>query len=253
MPKISVTIITFNEARRIEGALRSVAWADERIVVDSGSTDDTVALARALADRVEVRDWPGYGTQKNAAASLASHDWILSIDADERVTPALAETIREALSTEPRERAFRIARVTWHLGRWIRSTDWYPDRQTRLYDRRAAAWNARRVHEGLDVDGEVGALAGEIEHFAYRDIAHHLQTIDRYSTLAAEQMAADGRRASVFDLVVHPPAAFARNYLWRGGVREGVAGLVVSSMNAFYVFLKFAKLWERQRAGPFTG
>jgi glycosyltransferase involved in cell wall biosynthesis len=253
VPKVSVTIITFNEARHIEGALRSVAWADERIVVDSGSTDDTVALAGPLADRVEVRDWPGYGAQKNVAASLASHDWILSIDADERVTAALAQTIREALSAEPHERAFRIARVTWYLGRWIRSTDWYPDRQTRLYDRRAAAWNARRVHEGLGVDGEVGVLAGEIEHYAYRDLAHHLQTIDRYSTLAAEQMATDGRRARVLDLVVHPPAAFVRNYLLRGGVRDGVAGLIVSGMNAFYVFLKFAKLWERRRAGPFTG
>lgn len=250
MPKVAVTIITRNEARHIEAALRSVAWADERIVVDSGSTDETVALATPLADRVDVHAWEGYGPQKNFAASLASCDWILSLDADERVTGALARDIRTALAVEPAARGFRMPRVTWHLGRWFRTTDWYPDRQLRLYDRRAARWNARRVHEGLEVDGPVGVLAGELQHYAYRDIAHHLQTIDRYTTLAAEQMAADGRRARLVDLLAHPPAAFLRNYLLRGGVRDGAAGAIVSAMNAYYVFLKFAKLWERQRQPP---
>lgn len=244
MLKLSVTVITKNEAADIAAALQSVAWADERIVVDSGSTDDTVARATPLADRVVTHEWPGYGAQKNFAASLARHDWILSIDADERVTPALADEIRRELEREPANGGYRIPRVTHYLGRWIRSTDWYPDDQLRLYDRRRARWTTPHVHEGVTVNGSVGRLRGELEHFAYRDVADHLDTIDRYTTFAARQMFEDGRRAGWFHLVAHPPLAFLRNYFVHGGLRDGVPGFVVSSLNAYYVFLKFAKLWE---------
>ena len=190
MPKLSVTVITRNEAADIGAALASVAWADEIVVVDSESTDDTVAIARRHADRVVVRDWPGYVEQKNYAASLASHDWILSLDADERVTPALADEIKALLAAPEAHGnvAFRIPRVTWHLGRWIRTTDWYPDHQLRLYDRRSAQWTGRYVHEACRVRGSTGQLRGELQHFAYRDIADHLETIDRYTTYAARQM-----------------------------------------------------------------
>ena len=247
MPKLSVTIITKNEAADIEAALASVAWADEIVVVDSHSTDDTAAVARRHTDRVVVRDWPGYGAQKNYAASIAAYDWILSLDADERATPELATEIRARLNGAPREAAFRIPRVTWHLGRWIRTTDWYPDYQLRLYDRRAAEWTGALVHEAVGVRGAVGQLRAELQHYAYRDIADHLETIDRYTTLAAHQMHDAGRRAGIGGLIVHPPLAFLRNYVARGGCRDGAAGLIISSMNAYYVFLKFAKLWELQR------
>src|SRR5439155_14272933 len=140
VPKLSVTIITKNEAADIGAALASVAFADERIVIDSHSTDDTVAIARQHTDRVIVRDWAGYVDQKNYAASQASHDWILSLDADERVTPALADEIAATLGGSPSYQGYRIPRVTWHLGRWVRTTDWYPDYQLRLYDRRSAQW-----------------------------------------------------------------------------------------------------------------
>ncbi len=139
MPKLSVTVITKNEAADVGDALASVQWADDIVVVDSRSTDDTVAIAKRYTERVVVREWPGYADQKNYAASLARHDWILSIDADERVTPALADDIKRMLSSEPDAAAYRVARVNWHLGRWVRSTDWYPDYQTRLYDRRGGA------------------------------------------------------------------------------------------------------------------
>ena len=139
--------------------------------------------------------------------------------------------------------------MTRYLGRWIRSTDWYPDLQLRLYDRRAARWNDRLVHESVAVDGLVGRLQGELEHHAYRDVSHHLQTIDRYTTLAARQMHREGRRGGWVDLTARPLAAFLRNYVVRRGVRDGVRGLIVSTLNAGYVFLKFVKLWERQRAG----
>jgi len=248
VPKVSVTIITKNEAPDIAKALTSVAWADERIVVDAMSSDETAAIARQHADRVIVREWPGYVAQKNYAASVASHDWILSLDADERVSPALGDEIRATLAAAPAASGFRMPRVTFHLGRWIRTTDWYPDYQLRLYDRRAAEWTGRYVHEGVSVRGAVASLRGELQHFAYRDVADHLETIDRYTTYAARQMHEAGQRAGLLRLAGHPPAAFVRNYLLRGGIRDGVPGFIISAMNAYYVFLKFAKLAELQRS-----
>lgn len=242
MPKVTAVVITLNEAAHIEACLASVAWADERLVVDSGSTDDTVDRATRAGARVIVRDWPGYAPQKNWAAGEARHDWILSVDADERVSPALAAEIQRTLATDPPAAGFRMRRVTWHLGRWIRTTDWYPDLQLRLYDRRRAAWNAARVHESVTAEGRVGTLDEELQHYAYRDISHHHQTMDRYTTLAAEEMFARGRRARAVDLWLHPPAAFLRNYVLRQGCRDGVPGFIISAMNAHYVFLKFAKL-----------
>ena len=248
MTKLTVTVITRDEAANIAAALQSVSWADEIIVVDSHSTDDTVAIARTLATRVEVREWPGYSAQKNYAASLASNDWILSLDADERVSPALADEITGLLRKGLTECGYRIPRVTWYLGRWIRSTDWYPDYQLRLYDRRAACWNGRRVHESVESDRPPGVLRHELQHYAYRDISHHLATIDKYTTLAAEQWLSEGRRTSAIGMLFHPRFAFLRNYILRGGFRDGAVGLLVSRMNAYYVFLKLAKLWELQSA-----
>jgi len=243
---VSVIVITKDEAANIGEALETVSWADEILVVDAESTDETVAIARRHATRVLVRPWSGYSEQKNFAAGLARHDWILSVDADERVTPALADAIRRALAARPEERGFEVPRVTFHLGRWIRSTDWYPDYQLRLYDRRSARWNDRPVHESVAVDGRVGRLRGELQHFAYRDLSHHLQTIDRYTTLAAAHMDERGQRAGFADLLLHPPLAFLRNYVLRMGLRDGLPGLMVSLLNSYYVMLKFAKLWERQ-------
>lgn len=242
--KLTVTVITKNESAHLAAALESVAWADETIVVDSGSTDDTVAIARARATRVEVRDWPGYSAQKDYAAGLASNDWILSLDADERVTPELAAEIRTLLARDPPARGYRMPRMTWYLGRWIRSTDWYPDYQLRLYDRRAGRWNGRRVHESVELQGTPGLLNHPLQHYAYRDISHHLATIDRYTTLAAEQWQAEGRRTNALEICVQPPFAFLRNYVLRRGLTDGSAGLIISILNSYYVFLKFAKLWE---------
>ena len=246
--KLTVTVITYNEAANIGGALDSVAWADEIIVVDSGSTDGTAEIARQKASRVIVRNWPGYSDQKNFAADQASHEWVLSLDADERVTPALAAEIRSLFERGPSVSGYRIKRVSRYLGRWIRSTDWYPDYQLRLYDRRAGRWNGRRIHESFRLStGSPSALQGEIEHYAYRDIAHHLGKIDSYTSLMAEQWHAEGRRTSVAALALHPPAAFLRNYVLRRGFTDGGPGLIVSVLNSYYVFLKLAKLWERQR------
>ena len=245
--KLTVTVITHNEAANIAAALQSVSWADEVIVVDSHSSDDTVEIARRYASRIEVRDWAGYGAQKNYAASLASNDWILSLDADERVTPALAGEIRTLLTRGPEARGYRISRVTWYLGQWIRCTDWFPDLQLRLYDRRAGRWSERSVHESFELQERPRKLRGELEHYAYRDISHHLAKINQYTTMAAQDWVAHGRRTTALELLVHPPLAFLRNYLLRAGFRAGGAGLVVSVLNSYYVFLKLAKLWEIQR------
>jgi glycosyltransferase involved in cell wall biosynthesis len=246
--RLTVTVITFNEADHIAAALDSVAWADEIIVVDSHSADDTAEIARAKGARVFVRDWPGYSEQKNFAADQASHEWVLSLDADERVTPELAREIRGLLTGEPAARGYRVRRVSRYLGRWIRTTDWFPDYQLRLYDRHAGRWNGLRIHESFELaSGHPSLLQGELQHHAYRDIAHHLRKIDAYTTLIADDWMAQGRRASGLRIALHPPLAFVRNYVLRRGFMDGAPGLMISILNSYYVFLKYAKLWERQR------
>jgi glycosyltransferase involved in cell wall biosynthesis len=247
VPRVTVTIITLNEADHIAAAIDSASWADEIVLVDSGSTDETVAIARSKGVRIDARAWTGYVDQKNFAAGLASHDWILSLDADERITPLLAAEVRSLLGTEPQYRGYRVPRVTHHFGRWVRTTDFYPDYQTRLYDRRAGRWKGQYVHESVSVDGETGRLTNELEHYSYRDLRDHLDRINHYTTLAARQMHENGRRSGPLHLLVHPPAAFLRNYVLRRGFLDGTAGLTLSIVNSYAVFLKFAKLWESQR------
>jgi (heptosyl)LPS beta-1,4-glucosyltransferase len=249
VPRLSVTVITRNESSNLSAALESVSWADEIVVVDAESTDGTADLARRHNARVDVRPWPGFSAQKNYAASIAAHDWILSLDADERVTSELAQEIRARLSSDPPLNGYRIPRVSHYLGRWIRGTDWYPDYQLRLYDRRAGEWNGRRVHESVKLrTGEPGRLTHDLQHFPYRDISDHLATIDRYTTLAAAEMASNGRAPSIAGVALHPPFAFLRNYVLRGGFRLGSVGFVVSALNSYYVFLKLAKAWAASRA-----
>jgi glycosyltransferase involved in cell wall biosynthesis len=250
VPKLSVTVITKNEAAQISAALASVAWADEIVVVvDSASTDETAAIARHHTSRVFSREWAGFAAQKNWAADQAANDWILSIDADERVSPALATEIQRLLAQEPPMHGYRMPYVNFYLNRWMHSTDWYPDSKLRLYDRRVAQWKSAHIHEGVEVKGPVGELRQELQHYPYRDISHHIQKMNPYTTLSAKQMASDGRRVSSIGILVRPMAAFLRNYVLRNGWRDGSAGLVVSILNSYYVFLKFAKLWEMNRGG----
>ena len=243
---VSVVIIAKNEADNIEGALESVRWVEDVVVVDSGSSDKTIEIAKRYTDRVTTRTWEGYGAQKNYATGLAAHDWVLSLDADERVSPALVDEIQGLMRSAPPMQGYRIPRTTRYLGRWIRSTDWYPDCQLRLYDRRVARWNDRSVHESVRIDGQVGMLRSELYHYSYREVAEHLARMNRYTTLSATQMMTDGQRASWVDLLGHPPLVFLRNYVWRRGFQDGLPGLIVSLMNSYYVFCKYAKLWERQ-------
>jgi glycosyltransferase involved in cell wall biosynthesis len=248
VPPVTATVITKDEADSIADALKSLSWADEIIVVDAESTDQTVAIARQYTDRVYVRAWTGYVDQKNYAASLATHDWIFSLDADERVPEALRAEIRALLASEPRIPGFKMPRVSFYLGRWMRTTDMYPDYQLRLYDRRHAQWDGMHVHESVKLtSGQAGYLKSELQHYPYKDLSEHLIRMDRYTTLAARQMFEKGKRATRLELLLHPAIAFARNYIVKGGFRDGKPGLIVSLVNSYYVMLKFAKLWELQR------
>lgn len=242
MPPLSVTVITLNEAAHLEAALDSVRWADEIVVVDSGSTDGTVDIARRFTDKVIVREWPGYAAQKEFAAAQAAHDWILSIDADERVSRELADEIRRVLEMEPDEAAFRIPRMTRHFGKWLRTTDAYPDYQTRLYDRRRAHWKPLDVHESVAAEGPVGRLRHDLLHEGDANLDERKRKLRHYAELSASQMRRDGRRGSALELALHPPAAFLRNYILRRGFMDGAAGFRMSALQAYYVYLKFAYL-----------
>jgi len=247
MPSISALIIARDEARNIAEAIRSVGFCDEVLVVDSGSTDDTVRIAEQAGARVLFNAWPGHVKQKNFAVQQARHDWVLSIDADERISPELAASIKAALADEPRVAGFETARRAFYLGRWIRHCGWYPDWRVRLFRRDCGQWEGIDPHDIVKVNGPVQRLSGDILHYTYRDLSHHLQVIDRYTSIGAEQRAQRGRRAGLLDLLIRPPWTFIKKYVLKAGFLDGTAGLLICALSSYYVFLKYAKLWERGR------
>lgn len=251
MPKLSAVLIAQNEEDRIEAALRSVAFCDEILVVDGGSRDRTAARVSASGARLLERPFDGFVAQKNFAVEQARHDVVLSLDADEEVSHALRKEIEALCAVESLPfSGFRIPRVTHYLGREIRGTDWYPDWQLRLFDRRRGRFEGDLVHESVKVDGPVGRLGGEIIHRPYRDEDDHLRRIDRYAALWAEAEYRKGRRATPGYGAVASFFAFLRNYFFRRGLLLGTVGLRVSRLNAFYVQQKFAKLKALEGAAP---
>lgn len=239
---LSVVIITRDEADRIEAAVRSAAFADECVVLDSGSRDDTVARARALGARVIETDWPGHVAQKNRALAEARGDWILALDADERVTPALGAEIRAALAA-PTADAYSVPRRNWWLGHRLAHGHWYPDRRVRLARRDRARWGGEDPHDLLLVEGRVAALRSDLDHHPYRSLAEHLATIDRYTAQQA-------RRGSPVDLVVRPAWHFFAGYVLRGGFLDGVPGLVVAALGAVHTLLKWSRGWIDRTSTP---
>ena len=253
MLPLSAVLITKDEEERLPDALASVRFCDEIVVVDAGSTDRTRDIAQEAGARVLVKTpWPGYALQRNAAVEAARHDWVLCLDADERVTPALRDEIQAARAQGfPGCDGYRMPRVAFYLGRWIRGTDWYPDPQLRLWDRGRGRWEGALVHESVRVQGSVGRLRNHLEHLTYDDISDHLRTIDSYTTLWARQAYAEGRRTGPLEAVAACGWAFFRNYAIRRGALLGSAGLTVSTLNAYYTYVKLAKLLElQQRALP---
>ena len=249
--KISATIITFNEAENIRAACESISFADEILVVDSESTDQTRDIAAACGARVVSRAWPGFAEQKQFAADESQHDWIFSLDADERVSEELKRSI-EVLRSLPDEKladGYSIARRSFYQGRWIRGGGWYPDRQLRLYRKSRGRWQGPHIHESVKMDdgAKVEVLSGDILHYSVTSAAHHHRMIgERYAPLAAQQMFNKGRRASLLSIGTAAPAAFLRSYVLKGGFRDGLAGLSIASFAAHHAFLKHLMLWELQ-------
>jgi glycosyltransferase involved in cell wall biosynthesis len=250
--KISATIITFNEAENIRAACESVSWADEILVVDSRSTDSTREVARGCGARVIERDWPGFAAQKQFAAEAAAHEWIFSLDADERVSEELRASVRSLRESDESGLAdgYRVARRSFYMNRWIRGGGWYPDRQLRLYRRASGRWEGAYIHESVKMrpGARVETLAGDLLHYSVRDSAHHHRMIgERYAPLAARQMFESGRRTTPLKVAAAGPSAFVRSFVLKGGFRDGLAGLSIAHFAAHHAFLKHIMLWEMQR------
>jgi glycosyltransferase involved in cell wall biosynthesis len=246
-PSISACILTFNSAETIEACLESVKWVDEIIVVDSLSTDRTLEIVGRFTDRVFRRPWHGYRCQFNFVGSLASGEWILWVDSDEVLSPALQEEIQTLLTSDLEAvGGFSFPRRSHYLGRWIYHGGWYPDHVFRLAPR-GARWEGDDPHPRIRVNGPVRVLKNPIYHFTYYDISEQLQTIDRYSDTSARLMHTSGKPFSLATMLFHPPWRFFRDYVLKLGFRDGVPGLIIAIATGFYVFMKYAKLWDLQR------
>jgi glycosyltransferase involved in cell wall biosynthesis len=247
-PTVSAVIITRDEAANLPACLESLAWCDEIVVLDSGSTDATPELARAAGARVHISpDWPGFGPQKNRALALAGCDWVLSIDADERVSPELAREIREAVRAPGAPAAFAMPRLSSYCGQFMRHGDWYPDDVLRLFRRGSARFSDDLVHERLLVDGPRARLRARLLHHSFRDMHQVLAKLDAYSSAGARAMHARGRRSGVLGALGHGAWTFLRGYVFKRGFLDGRLGLVLALSNAHGAYYRYIKLWLLQR------
>ncbi|MEK6245405.1 MAG: glycosyltransferase family 2 protein [Pseudomonadota bacterium] len=244
---LSVVLITLNAAGQLAECLASVAFADEVVVVDSGSTDGTVALAERYGARVVAKEWLGFGRQKQFAVEQAANDWVLCLDADERVSPELAASLVRELEA-PAAPVYRIARRNRFLGRWLRHGEGYPDWSARLFDRRQARWSDDTVHEKVLYVATPGTLAGDLLHESAEDLGRYLAKQNRYTTLAAEDLYRRGQRAAATELVLSPLLRFCKFYFLHLGFLDGLPGLVHISIGCMNSFMKYAKLIELRQA-----
>ncbi|MFG6668116.1 glycosyltransferase family 2 protein [Halomonas sp. HNIBRBA4712] len=248
---ISAVLIVKNEAHHLRACLETLTFADEIVVLDAGSSDETLMIAREFTDNVSVNaDWQGFGVQRQRAEALAHGEWILMIDADERVTDELRQSILAAVERRPA--VYRLARLSWCFGRFIRHSGWYPDRVERLYPRGRASYNAALVHEKLVVPDtlETLPLEGDLLHYTYRDVRHYLEKSAHYADAWAEQRAARGKTASIGQGVVHALGCFLKMYVLKAGFRDGGQGLLLAILSAHSTFNKYAALWVRGKPGP---
>jgi glycosyltransferase involved in cell wall biosynthesis len=239
--KISATIITCNEERNLPRAIESLRCCDEIIIIDSGSTDRTVEIAQKFGARVLEANWRGYAGQKNYASDQATYDWILSIDADEALSEDLEAEIWQLKKNGADCDAFTVPRLAQYLGRWILYSGWYPDRKIRLFNRTRARWVGDYVHESVVSDGRIGQLQGNLLHYTCGSLSEHLKTMDRYTTLAAEELAARKKNIRFSRLLFDPPWTCFKTYILQRGFLDGLEGLAIAHMAALYTFLKYAK------------
>jgi len=242
--KLSVTIITYNEEKCIRDALESVKWADEIVVIDSLSTDRTVEICREYTERVYQVAWHGYVKQKNIATEKTSYDWVLNIDADERISEGLAKEIRQVLAETPQYAGYFMPRKTYYLGAWINHCGWYPDYKLRLFDKRVSKWVGKALHEKVHVEGPTTYFHHDLYHYTYENISDHVQTMNNYTSIAAAQKTGS---ISGADILIRTLFTFFKKYLLKQGFRDGTRGMIVSLLSAFTVALKYSKLWERQQ------
>jgi glycosyltransferase involved in cell wall biosynthesis len=249
-PTISIAVIALNEADRIGHLLRHAAFADEVVVVDSGSTDNTVALCESAGVRVIHRPWAGYADQKQFAMEQTKGQWVLNLDADEYISTILADELQNAVATATAEvSAFSMPRLSRYLGCWIHHGGWFPDRKVRLVRKGAGRWVGDGLHERLEVPGRVQPLRHPLHHLVYRNIFDHVKTANQFSDVYAAHRGSAG----VFFLMAGVPHAmgkFIECYLWKRGILDGWAGLIIAIVSSFYVFLKHAKAWEKGRNFP---
>ncbi|HUL21120.1 MAG TPA: glycosyltransferase family 2 protein [Thermodesulfobacteriota bacterium] len=241
---VSVYVLTTNNLRTIERCLKSLSWAQELVVVDSFSQDGTFELCKQYTGKIFQRTWSGHRDQYQHAADLTTHDWIMFVDADEEIPPELAEEIRQELNGRGKDfDGYFAYRRTYYLGRWIRYGGWYPDGEIRLYRREKGRWEGG-LHAKLVVDGKIGVLKHQYHHYTYGNISDQIQTIDKYSKIAAEDLFESGEKFSLFHLLLHPPFRFVKEYLLKSGFRDGLPGFIIIISTMYYVFIKYAKLWE---------
>lgn len=248
MASLSVVLIVKDEAENLEKCLESAAWADEIVVLDSGSSDETETIARRYTDKFFVAsDWPGYGPQRQRAQSHATGDWILMLDADERITPELRAEIEKIVRDDYRDAVYAVPRLSWVFGRFIRHSGWYPDYVTRLYPRERASYGEERVHEKLHYSGELREekLTGDLLHYTYRDLNHYLVKSAHYAEAWAQQRYEKGKKASLLQAFIHGVGCFVKMYLVRGGFLDGRQGLLLALLSAHSTFVKYADLWVR--------
>ena len=243
---LTLVVITRDEADRIEACLASVPWAAERVVVDSGSTDDTIARAESAGAKVVRTGWPGHVAQKNLALGLATQPWVLSLDADEALSPQASAELKAAIHRPQGAAGFSFPRCSSWLGKPIRHGRWYPDRKLRVVRRGTGVWVGDDPHDQLTVDGPVIDLAGDINHDPYRDFREHLRTIDRYTRIHAEAMARRGQRAHWWDVALRPPLHFVNAYLLKRGFLDGPSGAALAGLGAGHVALKWSRLYLRR-------
>lgn len=245
---ISVIVITKNEERNIVECLQSVAWADDIVVVDAQSTDRTVELVARFTPHIFIKPWMGYGGAKNFALQHVKHDWVLWLDADERVSPELAGEIQEAISRNADAGGvYEVARRAYFLGKWIKHCGWYPGYVVRLFRKSSASFTDSNVHERVEYSGLARRLQNDLIHFTDDNLFHYFSKFNRYTSLAAQDVLGSHRKFSLYDLLVRPPFLFFKMYVLRLGVLDGMHGLILSLASASYVFTKYAKLWELER------
>lgn len=243
---ISLVVITLNEEAHIERCIRSAPFVDDVVIVDSFSTDRTVELAEKCGARVFKEKWRGFGPQKAFAAEQARHAWVLSLDADEALSPELAAEIMGRFADLDPEAGYLVPRKSFHLGRWICHGGWYPDYQLRLFNKNKSQWNSADLHEKVEVKRQL-KLKCDLLHYVFDDLSDQVVTNDRYSSLGAKQLAQDGKKFSYFKLVFKPFSKFIETYFFKRGFQDGLPGFIISVGAAYSMFLKFAKLWEIER------